>query len=308
MYISLTMSRLDYSEWSRCPPRAPLGRVDAVYGSADHLVMLMGRIAAFAAKDRVRKVRDAPSQFPVPFYGMAPPFGAAKMPFSYRNMDLEPEPQEHTADGAPQTKHKIGSLEEWDEIFEICDIFRKRLGPQFEPTATGQETPFGPAHVFATHEIGALWITYYQAMLILLRSHPDLPAAAQVAALVAARDTEFCANEIGRIAAGIDPLSDSAERDDSFTSSFHETTCPLFFAGIQFQDLPRRRWTVLRLLQIAQLHGSRTAAVCASGCESAWEQAAMVGQGPPYQRISRDPRCDSQGQSPRAFNPDYPSG
>src|ERR1700761_4999294 len=53
----LTDHRLDYSRWANCPPRAPLGKADAVYGSFDHLILLLGRIADFAARDRVRKLK-----------------------------------------------------------------------------------------------------------------------------------------------------------------------------------------------------------------------------------------------------------
>nr|POE54475.1 hypothetical protein CFP56_41413 [Quercus suber] len=44
--------------WGNCPPRAPLGRPDAVYGSFDHLVILLARIANFTAKDRARKLQQ----------------------------------------------------------------------------------------------------------------------------------------------------------------------------------------------------------------------------------------------------------
>jgi hypothetical protein len=47
-----------YRKWSDCPPRAPLGRADALYGSHDHLVLLIGRIADFTCRDRERKLRQ----------------------------------------------------------------------------------------------------------------------------------------------------------------------------------------------------------------------------------------------------------
>ncbi|KAF2626467.1 hypothetical protein BU25DRAFT_99806 [Macroventuria anomochaeta] len=48
-----------YRKWSDCPPRAPLGRADALYGSHDHIVLLIGRIADFTCRDRERKLRQA---------------------------------------------------------------------------------------------------------------------------------------------------------------------------------------------------------------------------------------------------------
>lgn len=47
-----------YRKWSDCPPRAPLGRTDALYGSHDHLILLIGRIADFVVRDRERKLRQ----------------------------------------------------------------------------------------------------------------------------------------------------------------------------------------------------------------------------------------------------------
>lgn len=52
------MRSMDYSRWVNCPPRAPLGKAEAVYGSFDHLMLLLGRIAAFSARDRARKLKQ----------------------------------------------------------------------------------------------------------------------------------------------------------------------------------------------------------------------------------------------------------
>ncbi|KAL6710947.1 hypothetical protein ACN47E_006822 [Coniothyrium glycines] len=49
---------LAYRKWSNCPPRSPLGRADALYGSHDHLILLLGRIADFTVRDRERKIRQ----------------------------------------------------------------------------------------------------------------------------------------------------------------------------------------------------------------------------------------------------------
>ncbi|KAL1959741.1 hypothetical protein VTO42DRAFT_1327 [Malbranchea cinnamomea] len=48
---------MPYHRWGECPPRARLGDLDAAYGSFDHLVLLLARIAEFAAKDRKRKLK-----------------------------------------------------------------------------------------------------------------------------------------------------------------------------------------------------------------------------------------------------------
>ena len=49
--------RLPLAYWAHCPPRAPMDRFDAVYGTLDHLGILIGRVADFAGKDVARKRR-----------------------------------------------------------------------------------------------------------------------------------------------------------------------------------------------------------------------------------------------------------
>ncbi|CAG8115795.1 unnamed protein product [Penicillium nalgiovense] len=46
-----------YSQWGQCPPRAGIGRLDAIYGSADHLWLLLARVTDFGFHDRKRKLR-----------------------------------------------------------------------------------------------------------------------------------------------------------------------------------------------------------------------------------------------------------
>lgn len=48
---------MPYSQWGQCPPRAGIGRLDAIYGSADHLWLLLGRVTDFGFRDRKRKLR-----------------------------------------------------------------------------------------------------------------------------------------------------------------------------------------------------------------------------------------------------------
>ncbi|KAF2714284.1 hypothetical protein K504DRAFT_369229 [Pleomassaria siparia CBS 279.74] len=114
-----------YRHWSDCPPRAPLGRGDALYGSHDHIILLVGRIADFTVRDRERKLRQVeahggqwrptpgmpgtggmggPSMGPpsphvqrtgpppaMPnFYGMAPTRPPIPLPASYANPNFVP--------------------------------------------------------------------------------------------------------------------------------------------------------------------------------------------------------------------------
>ncbi|CBF70670.1 hypothetical protein AN5870.2 [Aspergillus nidulans FGSC A4] len=52
---------LPYSQWGQCPPRARIGLRNDLYGTADHLTLLMGRLADFAVRDRKRKIKTAKS-------------------------------------------------------------------------------------------------------------------------------------------------------------------------------------------------------------------------------------------------------
>ena len=49
--------RMPFSQRGQCPPRAGVGRLDAIYGSADHLWMLLARVTDFGLRDRKRKLR-----------------------------------------------------------------------------------------------------------------------------------------------------------------------------------------------------------------------------------------------------------
>jgi hypothetical protein len=46
-----------FDHWGQCPPRAGLGKLDAVYGSMDHLILLLARLMDFCYRDRLRKVK-----------------------------------------------------------------------------------------------------------------------------------------------------------------------------------------------------------------------------------------------------------
>lgn len=48
---------MPYYLQGQCPPRAGIGRIDAIYGSADHLWLLLARVSDFGYRDRKRKLR-----------------------------------------------------------------------------------------------------------------------------------------------------------------------------------------------------------------------------------------------------------
>lgn len=157
---------MDYSRWTDCPPRAAMGRSDAVYGSFDHLMLLLGRVADFSARDRPRKLkqmalnggqwRPAPSMnMPRPpqpspgqpptqgppngpppqagpaFFGMAPPPKQnVQMPSSYRSAQNTKTPQGSSSPEAEAFDLKVATdaaLEEYGRIRAALRAFKDAL-------------------------------------------------------------------------------------------------------------------------------------------------------------------------------------
>ncbi|CAN9115506.1 unnamed protein product [Alternaria alternata] len=379
-----------YRKWSDCPPRAPLGRTDALYGSHDHIILLLGRIADFTVRDRSRKLRQieadggwrprpgmpgfgnmgpppggshgqqqmptsstgpppqmqgpppgwkgppppgwtgqAPSQPPrgfgppsmsaanppqggpprppaMPsFYGMAPSAGPGPILSSYENPNYERSPQ---TPNAPHPQHSDLPAEyekatlEWESItnahtavvrvLEQTDAFAPLPedtyppAPGEYPSQQGNMTPFGPAILHRSYDISILWTIIHLSKIILLRSHPGMPPAAQMAAGVCASATAPYCMLIGRICAGFQMPIDS-DLSPFLGAVLTESTLSLFFAGITFQDPRQREWLITRLLETDKRTGWASAGIIAKGCETAWEKAAEMGRGPPYKRRTK---------------------
>ncbi|KAH7062882.1 hypothetical protein BKA63DRAFT_188418 [Paraphoma chrysanthemicola] len=384
---------LPYRKWSDCPPRAPLGRADALYGTHDHIMLLIARIADFTVRDRRRKLSQveadggwrprpgmpgfgnmgpppgmssAPAGHPptpttpmgppshmqgpppgwsgpppagwkgppppgfgppqagpptpmegqggrpspprgIPpsampdFFGMAPAGPTAPLSSSYANPNYERSPP------TPNTPHPKyldlpaayeTAMIEWNSITAahatVAQILTNAeafapLPPDLcppVPGGTGNMTPFGPALVHRSYDISILWTLLHLAKIILLRSHPAMPPAAQMAAGICAQATQPYATLIGRITAGMQiPLGD--DLSPSLGAVLTESTLSLFFAGVQYQDPVQREWLVTRLLEIDRRTGWASAGIIARGCETSWERAASIGRGPPYQRRTR---------------------
>lgn len=345
--LALTDDRLDYSRWTECPPRAPLGKPDAIYGTFDHLVLLLGRIADFSARDRTRKLKvmevnggqwrpaqamkmPGPPQaapptpvsattrhhqnggnFPRPppqaanpptgpqFYGMAPPPRQdVKMPASYYLHSDNKTPTPEASPGGPVDLNAAtqAALEEYGRIRAALHTFSNELGDSFSPLTADHQpelpTPFGLALFYRSYDIGVIWTIYHMAMIIAIRSHPHMHPAAHAAAAIAAEETRFFANEIGRIAAGIALTREDQPLNPTLGSSLTESCMASFFAAVQYQDAEQRYQTVSRIRTIAQRTGWGSAELIANGCETAWVKAAEAGRGPPYVRIARKEQSD----------------
>ncbi|KAL2170302.1 hypothetical protein VTG60DRAFT_4981 [Thermothelomyces hinnuleus] len=130
------------------------------------------------------------------------------------------------------------AMREWEEIRQAFEVFRSRLGPDFEPMgpdfAPPEMTPFGPALVYRTYSIAGIWMNYYMGLIVLHRAHPSMPPVAVAAAGMAAQRTGRWANEIARICAGVhEDTTHVATISTLVGAAFIECCFPLFVAGVQ---------------------------------------------------------------------------
>lgn len=238
------------------------------YGTFDHLILLLGRLAEFAAKDlkRKRKAMQAngghwrpPPGAPVP---PAPagrnhppqsgppqmPNFAGMMPGTEGKTEL-PRGFSPTRENSPVSEDDNRSLndrtleaeEEWHEIHTAFGILEENFGPDFQPLGPEHcqpiESPFGLALQYRTYSIASIWIIYYMGLILCHRYHPSMPPAATIAAGIAAGKTGFYANEIGRISAAIAPSASQVAQVSTLEgASLIECTFGLFIAGIQVRS------------------------------------------------------------------------
>ena len=329
---------MSYDRWGQCPPRAGAGRLDAVYGTMDHLFLLLARLCNFGAVDRDRKLKvmeanggqyiPPPSLFQPPPSNEGPdpklsgssvnqPHGNTQMPSgasenrspgSNISGDADNTPIDGTdpSTGPGRQPRNAGNptvsdtLEaetaeakaEWTRILAAFEAFSEALGPGFAPLPSDSvpsiATPFGPAVQYRTHTVSFLVAFYYTGMILLHRLHPDMPAAAMIAAGLAAPRTGKYSQLIGKIAAGLyypqRPGLPGGGLSPTLGAALSDITITLFFAGVQFRDAAQRGWTISKLRDIARLTGWQSAATIAAGCETAWVKTFEAGRGPPYQR------------------------
>ena len=132
----------------------------------------------------------------------------------------------------------VDAEEEWHEIHTAFSILEQNFGPDFQPLGPGHcqpiESPFGPALQYRTYSIAGIWIIYYMGLILCHRYHPFMPPAATMAAGLAARQTDFYANEIGRISAAIAPHASQMEQvSTGVGAGLIECVFGLFIAGVQ---------------------------------------------------------------------------
>ncbi|KAI3318631.1 hypothetical protein HD806DRAFT_539978 [Xylariaceae sp. AK1471] len=300
---------LQYNAWMQCPPRAPMGRLDAIYGTYDYLILLLGRLANFVSRDLSRK-REALSRngsgsvWPPPgmFTGMMPASDKVTPPMGFSPPREDPS---SPPSGAPQYRtdtdldtRTVEALREWEQILFAFEEIKKHFGPDFEPLGADiyptQSTPYGPAAHYRTYSIAGIWMNYFMGLIVLHRAHPKMPPVAMLAAGMSAQTTMPWALELGRIAAGLEEnITHLKVVSTLMGAALMESAFPLFVAGVQFQAEAQRHWLIRRLRDIARLTGWQSAHQIADGCESAWSKAAQLGRGPPY-KPAPDPEDEDQ--------------
>lgn len=290
----------------------------------DHLLLLMARLADFAAKDKPRKLRALkeagrqprpPSQTPSPqqaptFFGMMPDPGPVRLP---RGFDQAQHDRLYTAP-VPSTEKPLDTATREAEaehaaITHAFDTFHSHFGPSFAPLSpeymTPMATPFGPALYYRSYSIACVQNLYYCGRIILTRTAPSMPPAAMAAAGIAAPLTAQYANSVGRICAGIQPVSNTVPLNPHHGAALTDVCMGLFHAGVQYRDPAQRGWTIIKLRDTARLTGSQTSLLIAHGCERAWMRAAQMGKGPPYEQIVQgspgggDQRAQGREEDPR---------
>ncbi|KAI0525919.1 hypothetical protein F5B22DRAFT_260157 [Xylaria bambusicola] len=305
---------LEYNTWMQCPPRSPIGRLDAIYGTYDHLILLLGRLVNFVSRDLSRKraaLERSGSSGPRPppgmFSGMMPASEKVTPP-----MGFTPPPEDSSSPPRTTSRYRtaddldtrtVEAVREWEQIALAFDEIRKHFGPDFEPLGAdiypSQPTPFGPATHYRTYSIAGIWMNYYMGLIVLHRAHPKMPPVAMLAAGMSANTTMPWAFKLSRIAAGLEEnITRLTVVSTLMGGALIESAFPLFVVGVQLQDEAQRHWLIRRLRDIARLTGWQSAHQIADGCESAWSKAAQLGRGPPY-RPPPDPGFEEDAKEVR---------
>lgn len=176
-------------------------------------------------------------QSPPTFPGLMPTSGRVTIPRGF-TPPRESSPISDSTEDMDLDTSTTEAMREWDEIRKAFEVFRARLGPDFEPmgpdVAPPVMTPFGPALMYRTYSIAGIWLNYYMGLIVLHRSHPSMPPVAVIAAGMAAPQTGRWANEIARICAGLHEDTTHVSAISTLVgAAFIESCFPLFVAGIQ---------------------------------------------------------------------------
>ncbi|KAK0391065.1 hypothetical protein NLU13_0567 [Sarocladium strictum] len=285
-----------YDLWTMCPPRAHMCDEEAIYGTYDHVILLLGRLANFAAKDLVRK-RKAASASPQPkggspqFPGIVPTGGKVTAPRGFSTTASGKSPQSQSNEESNLDISIKDALREWETIRAAFAGLKEQMDRTFTPLPDGyadrRESPFGPPIQYRSYAMAGIWMNFYMGMIQLHRCHPNMPPAAMPAAHMAEQNTREYAVLIGRMAAGLSIQGSNwpGQRIDvNLAAAYVECSFCLFVAAVQYKDNAQRHWSVRRVLDIVQLVGWKSGTQIANALEAGWTKVAQMGRGPPYTR------------------------
>ncbi|RMD40798.1 hypothetical protein DV735_g4334, partial [Chaetothyriales sp. CBS 134920] len=262
----------------------------------------------YANEGRPRQAKPAGLQVPSfqggpPMYGMMPPpppRESMHLHSSFRAMEHaigDPAyalPQLEVRTEVPYQnleEETAKALSAHAAIKQALDLFASALGPDFQPVdadrANFQTSPFGSPLRYRSSEIACIWLNYYVGLILWHRLHPNLPAAAMIAAGITAQQTYEYTENVGKICAGLFqsiPGDASNPLEPRLAGALIETTIALLFSGVQYQEMSKRGWTISKLHDTARMTGWQTSAAVAAACEHAWETQGRLGKGPPYHR------------------------
>ncbi|KAG8631099.1 hypothetical protein KVT40_000239 [Elsinoe batatas] len=246
-----------------------------------------GPPSAVSGQPSPQQAGNTPSPQLPPYFGMAPPQPTAPMPSSYWAQAEEPPimspEQEQFIDFTTQTNE---ALQEWNEIINAINVLVSMLGEWYQPLESEYQvppqTPWGPATIYKSLDVGCLWGFINFAYISAHRCHPHMPPYAHMAAAIAARSTKQYADNIGRLAAGIMPPNNGKPITPFMGAAMCDLCLPLFWAGVQLVDPHQRDWIITALFDIERRCAYETAGTIAHGCQTAWHKAGKAGRGPPY--------------------------
>lgn len=223
------------------------------FGTYDHIILLLGRLASFTSKDLSRKRKafrakgggsfrggTSPSQFP----GIVPTHGKFQAPMGFSEHTSYSDESDSPGDTATPESNDLAE-QEWESIRQAFETFENHLDSRFKPLnseyADRKDTPFGTALQYRTYSVAGIWMNYYMGLIHLYRSRPNMPPAAMQAAGMAAPSTAGYAIQIGRIAAGLtDDCSKMKDVSTTLAAALIESSFCLFVAAVQVGvDLPR---------------------------------------------------------------------
>lgn len=250
---------------------------------------------------------DSKKAPPMNFYGMMPPPTIPpSMLSSFHINDAEMKkhigPQRQTSIPLSTSDLHLETeeaLTEHTAISDALETWRASLGAEFDslPDSVAQENcPFGAVLKYSDPLVACMWGLYYLGRMLLGRFHPHSPPAMMMSAGVNAQLTHEHAQKIGKIHAGLlenqAELAKAGSINPTLVAALQELSFGLMFAGVQYQDVQQRVWTIDNLVDLAKSAGWKSAYAVASALETAWQAQAGMGKGPSYER-----RLDQQSLS-----------